>query len=96
MGNTCIPVAVRARKAVVICSGGYEYSKPMRQAFLEGPGVTGWAFYGTTSNTGDGIAMGMAAGAGLEKVGKSAARIIVPTLDKCNGMRIGSMKLKRR
>ena len=84
-------VAVRARKAVVICSGGYEYSKPMRQAFLEGPGVTGWAFYGTTSNTGDGIAMGMAAGAGLEKVGKSAARIIVPTLDKCNGMRIGSI-----
>ena len=53
--------------------------------------MTGWAFYGTTSNTGDGIAMGMAAGAGLEKVGKSAARIIVPTLDKCNGMRIGSI-----
>ena len=84
-------VYVRAKKAVVLCSGGYEYSKPMRQAFLEGPGVNGWAFYGTTSNTGDGIAMGMAAGAGLQKVGKAAARIIVPCLERYNGMRIGSI-----
>lgn len=63
----------------------------MRQAFLEGPGVDGWAFYGTTSNTGDGIAMGMAAGAGLQKVGKSAARVIVPAQTRYNGMRIGSI-----
>jgi len=84
-------INVRAKKAVVLCSGGYEYSKPMRQAFLEGPGVDGWAFYGTTSNTGDGIAMGMAAGAGLQKVGKSAARVIVPTQVRCNGMRLGSI-----
>ena len=67
-------VFVRAKKAVVLCTGGYEYSRAMRQAFLEGPGINGWAFYGTTSNTGDGIAMGMAVGAGLQKVGKSAAR----------------------
>ena len=46
------PVYFRGKKAVVLCSGGYEYNKPMRQAFLEGPGVDGWAFYGTTSNTG--------------------------------------------
>ena len=32
-------VAYKARKAVVLCSGGYEYSKPMRQAFLEGPAL---------------------------------------------------------
>lgn len=85
------PVFYRGKKAVVLCSGGYEYSKPMRQAFLEGPGVDGWAFYGTTSNTGDGIAMGMAAGAGLQKAGKSAARVIVPTQVRCNGMRLGSI-----
>jgi hypothetical protein len=84
-------VTVRALKAVVICSGGYEYSPAMRQAFLEGPGIKGWAFYGTTSNTGDGIAMGMAVGAGLEKVGKSAARMIIPTLKTYNGMRIGTI-----
>lgn len=84
-------INVRAKKAVVLCTGGYEYSKPMRQAFLEGPGINGWAFYGTTSNTGDGIAMGMAAGAGLQKVGKAAARVIVPTQVTFNGMRLGSI-----
>lgn len=82
---------VRAKKAVVICTGGYEYSREMRSAFLEGPGINGWAFYGTTSNTGDGIAMGMAVGAGLQKVGKAAARVIVPTQVKFNGMRLGSI-----
>lgn len=82
---------VRARKAVVLCTGGYEYSPAMRSAFLEGPGKNGWAFYGTTSNTGDGIAMGMAVGAGLQKVGKSAARVIVPTQVTFNGLRLGSI-----
>ena len=82
---------VRARKAVVLCTGGYEYSPAMRSAFLEGPGKNGWALYGTTSNTGDGIAMGMAVGAGLQKVGKSAARVIVPTQVTFNGLRLGSI-----
>ena len=35
--------------------------------------------------------MGMAAGAGLQKVGKSAARVIVPAQTRYNGMRIGSI-----
>lgn len=82
---------VRAKKAVVLCTGGYEYSRAMRSAFLEGPGINGWAFYGTTSNTGDGISMGMAVGAGLQKAGKSAARVIVPTQKRFNGMRLGSI-----
>ena len=82
---------VRARKAVVLCTGGYEYSPAMRSAFLEGPGKNGWAFYGTTSNTGDGIAMGMAVGAGLQKVGKSAARVIVPTQVTFHGLRLGAI-----
>lgn len=82
-------VTFKARKAVVLCSGGYEYSKPMRQAFLEGPGVEGWAFYGTIYNEGDGIIMGQEAGAGLQKVGKAASRLIMPAPDRYNGMRIG-------
>lgn len=80
---------LKARKAVVLCSGGYEYSKPMREAFLEGPGVEGWAFYGTIYNEGDGIRMGQEVGAGLQKVGKAAARLIMPAPDRVNGMRIG-------
>lgn len=82
-------IRVKARKAVVLCSGGYEYSKPMRQAFLEGPGVEGWAFYGTIYNEGDGIAMGQKAGAGIMKAGKAASRIIMPAPVRHNGMRLG-------
>lgn len=82
-------VNLKCRKAVVLCSGGYEYSKQMRQAFLEGPGVEGWAFYGTLYNEGDGIRMGQEVGAGLQKVGKAAARLIMPAPERFNGMRIG-------
>lgn len=66
-----------ANRAVVLASGGYEYNLPMRRAFLEGPGVKGWGFYGSPDNTGDGIDMAMKAGAGLAKVGKAASRIEV-------------------
>ncbi len=83
------PVTFKGKKGVVLCSGGYEYNKPMREAFLEGPGVEGWAFYGTTFNEGDGIAMGVGAGAGLMKVGKAASRIIMPAPIRHNGMRLG-------
>lgn len=83
------PVCFKARKAVVLSSGGYEYSRTMRQAFLEGPGIEGWAFYGTTFNEGDGIAMGQKVGAGIMKAGKAASRIIMPAPVRYNGMRIG-------
>jgi succinate dehydrogenase/fumarate reductase flavoprotein subunit len=81
---------IKATKAVLLTTGGYEYNEEMRRAFLEGPGVTGWAFVGTTSNEGDGIAMACAAGAQLAKVGKSAARLIFSCPDAThNGMPIG-------
>ncbi len=66
-----------ANRAVILTSGGYEYNLPMRRAFLEGPGVKGWCFYGSPDNTGDGIEMAMKVGAGLAKVGKAASRIEV-------------------
>lgn len=70
---------VKARRAVVITTGGYEYSTAMRRAFLEGPGVKGWSFWGTPANTGDGIAMAMNAGAALAKV-SSVAGGLSPTV----------------
>ncbi|MDR0514884.1 MAG: FAD-binding protein [Coriobacteriaceae bacterium] len=83
---------IKARKAVVLASGGYEYSEEMRRAFLEGPGITGWAFYGTTSNEGDGIRMGIEAGAQLAKVGKAASRFIWSCPDvKHNNMQVGAI-----
>ena len=61
----------------------------MRQAFLEGPGVEGWAFYGTPDNTGDGIEMALKAGAGLMKAGKAASRIITAVPIRRHGLKVG-------
>ena len=83
---------VKARRGVVLASGGYEYNAEMRRAFLEGQGITGWAFYGTTSNTGDGIAMACEAGAQLAKAGKAASRLIWSCPDVVvNGCCVGSI-----
>jgi succinate dehydrogenase/fumarate reductase flavoprotein subunit len=82
-------ISLKARKAVIITTGGYEYNKEMRRAFLEGPGVEGWAFYGTPENTGDGIEMAMKVGAQLAKVGKAASRIITAVPIRHNGLKMG-------
>ena len=73
----------------MLCSGGFEYNKAMRKAFLEGPGETGWAFYGSPDNTGDGIIMALAVGAGLQKVGKAAARMIMAVPIYHHGLKMG-------
>ena len=82
-------ITVKARRAVILTAGGYEYNMAMRKAFLEGPGVDGWAFYGTPFNTGDGIEMALRVGAGLMKVGKAASRIIAAVPIRVNGMKMG-------
>jgi succinate dehydrogenase/fumarate reductase flavoprotein subunit len=85
-------VKIKARKGVVITSGGFEYNPEMRRAFLEGPGITGWAFYGTPSNDGIGIRMGIEAGAQLAKVGKAASRMIFSCPDiQYNGLSVGTI-----
>lgn len=68
-------VNIKAKRGVVLATGGFEYSLPMRRAFLKGPGVKGWCFYGSPDNTGEGIEMAIQAGAALAKVAKSASRI---------------------
>jgi 3-oxosteroid 1-dehydrogenase len=82
-------IAMKGKRAVIITSGGYEYNMAMRKAFLEGPGVDGWAFYGTTFNTGDGIEMALHVGAGMTKAGKAASRMITAVPIRVNGLRIG-------
>jgi len=82
-------VAYRAQRAVIIATGGYEYNRRMRKAFLEGPGVEGWAFYGSPANTGDGIEMAASIGAGLSKVGKAAGRIVCAVPVRRHGLKIG-------
>jgi succinate dehydrogenase/fumarate reductase flavoprotein subunit len=82
-------VTYRARRAVIIASGGYEYNVRMRKAFLDGPGMEGWAFYGSPANTGDGIRMALRVGAALSRVGSIAGRVICAVPERRHGLRIG-------
>ena len=79
----------RARRAVIIACGGYEYNVRMRKAFLDGPGIEGWAFYGSPANTGDGIRMALRIGAALARVGSIAGRVICAVPERRHGLRIG-------
>jgi len=82
-------IRVKARRGVVLTTGGYEFAPTMRKAFLEGPGVEGWAFYGSPDNTGDGIEMAQAVGAGLMGAGKVNGRLIAAVPLRANGLRHG-------
>jgi succinate dehydrogenase/fumarate reductase flavoprotein subunit len=82
-------VTYRARRAVIIACGGYEYNVRMRKAFLDGPGREGWAFYGSPANTGDGIRMALRIGAALSRAGSIAGRVICAIPERRNGLRIG-------
>ncbi|MES2564538.1 MAG: FAD-dependent oxidoreductase, partial [Pseudomonadota bacterium] len=82
-------VTYYARRAVILTCGGFEYNVRMRKAFLDGPGIDGWAFYGSPENTGDGIRMAMKVGAALAKVGSIAGRIICAIPERRHGLRIG-------
>jgi len=82
-------VTYRARRAVIVACGGYEYNQRMRKAFLDGPGIEGWAFYGSPANTGDGIRMAMRVGAALARVGGIAGRVICAIPERRHGLRMG-------
>ncbi|WP_028568570.1 3-oxosteroid 1-dehydrogenase [Salinispora tropica] len=58
------PVLLRARRGVLLASGGFEHNQPMRQKHQEGIG-TEWTA-GAAGNTGDGIEAGERLGAALD------------------------------
>lgn len=82
-------VTYHARRGVILTCGGYEYHKRMREAFLEGPAVEGWAFYGSPENTGDGIRMALKAGAALKHIGSVAGRVICAIPERRYGLKVG-------
>lgn len=85
------PYKIEAKKGVVLASGGYEYGKELRKAFLPGPAASCFAFFGTPYNEGDGIKMGIKVGAGLSKVSSVAGMMIWAPPVYHNGMRLGTM-----
>ncbi|GAB3663412.1 3-oxosteroid 1-dehydrogenase [Actinocorallia lasiicapitis] len=53
---------INATRGVIVCSGGFEHNAAMRAAYQQQPIGTDWTV-GASSNTGDGILAGIAAGA---------------------------------
>ncbi len=58
-------VTIRANKGVVLAAGGFESNEEMRETYLPSPTDAAWSS-GSPYNTGDGIQMGIRAGAALD------------------------------
>ncbi|MBV9515756.1 MAG: FAD-dependent oxidoreductase [Mycobacteriaceae bacterium] len=61
-------ITVRARRGIILCTGGFEWDESLSGAFLRGP------MHGAVSppnNTGDGLRMAMAQGADLANMGEA-------------------------
>jgi 3-oxosteroid 1-dehydrogenase len=56
------PLAIRARRGVLIATGGFERNAAMREQYQRAPIGTGWTT-GAAGNTGDGIVAGVELGA---------------------------------
>ena len=72
--NTAEQATIRARRAVILATGGFEWAQDLKAAFLRGPLVTPASPPG---NTGDGLKMAMRVGAGL---GNMTSAWWMPTL----------------
>lgn len=66
-------INIKARKAVALCTGGFEYDEEMKQNFLRG--YPSW-FYTNPNNTGEGIRMGQAVGGALWHMNAISARAV--------------------
>ncbi len=76
-------VTVKAKRAVALCTGGFEYDEEMKQNFLRG--YPSW-FYTNPNNTGEGIRMGQAVGGALWHMNAISARAIPHHQDWIKGI----------
>ncbi len=78
-------VTVKARRGVVICTGGFEWNEEMKRNFLRG--YPSW-FYCNPNNNGDCIKMGQAVGGALWHMNAISARAIPYHPDWDTGVQI--------
>lgn len=75
-----VAMSIKARRGVVIASGGFEHNLSMRQAYQRQPIGTSWTV-GARSNTGDGIQAGQRAGAAIELMDDAWWGPVIPLPD---------------
>lgn len=83
-------ITIAARDGVLMASGGFERNPEMKQHFLRGPSPY---TLGTETNTGDGIHMGMAAGADLRNMNEVWGLTVYKGDAQANGERRGGIGL---
>lgn len=71
-------VRLRAGRAVVLTTGGFEFNARMKHDYLR---LNPTHFYGNPENTGDGVSMALDVGADLWHMNASAARLVAHTPD---------------
>ncbi|MCV7108984.1 MULTISPECIES: 3-oxosteroid 1-dehydrogenase [Mycolicibacterium] len=74
------PQLIRARRGVILCSGGFEHNEQMRVKYQRAPISTEWTV-GAKANTGDGILAAEKLGAALEIMEDSWWGPTVPLVD---------------
>ncbi|WP_029110849.1 3-oxosteroid 1-dehydrogenase [Mycobacterium sp. URHD0025] len=79
-GETAEPQLIRARRAVILGSGGFEHNEQMRVKYQRAPITTEWTV-GAVANTGDGILAAEKHGAALEFMEDSWWGPTVPLTD---------------
>ena len=84
------PYRLRARRGVLLASGGFERNAEMVKHFLRGPMLYTW---GAESNQGDGIHMGMAVGADLRNMNECWGQAVYTEDGERNGQRRGAISL---
>lgn len=78
-----------ARQAVILTCGGFAFNRTMRASLLPASGNQFWAASSAPENTGDGIGMGLRAGAALIASCSYFDRFCALLPQKYNGIRLG-------
>lgn len=83
-------ITIAARDGVLMASGGFERNSEMKKHFLRGPSPY---TLGAETNTGDGIHMGMAAGADLRNMNEVWGITVYKGDAQANGQLLGGIAL---